>query len=174
MLLMHTPQGFIDLDADPVTWGAPNWVAIAVSLGRLVRWCGQGSRPYTVAEHSIRVASILPARLKLAGLLHDAAEAFIGDIPAPLRRAGKCGGFENYDGKISAWLFSQAGILSDLSSADLWAADQIMAATEYRDLLGGDPSVMGAEPLAYGLGIEWRGTDWGAAWLQQLSAEIVI
>lgn len=163
MMLMHTPQGLIDLEAPAHTWGAPNWGAIAISLARINRWNGNTSRPYSVAEHSIRVARILPAGLKLAGLIHDAAESFIGDLPYPIRQAGGAGAFERFDKKISLWLFDSAGIRQQIDHPDLLAADRIMAATEYRDLCGGDPEAIGmVAPLAgvIGEGLEWLAARW--------------
>lgn len=60
---------------------------IAHALSQISRFNGHLVRPYTVAEHSINVASILPPEHRLWGLLHDAAEAYIGDITRPLKAA---------------------------------------------------------------------------------------
>lgn len=58
---------------------------IAFSLANQCRF--NGHVPFfSVAEHSVAVAARLPARLQLAGLLHDAAEAFVSDIPSPVKR----------------------------------------------------------------------------------------
>ena len=68
---------------------------IAVQLARLPRWNGATiGRPddiYPVAMHSVLVAQLLPhdapPALRLVALLHDAAEAFTGDMPSPLKWA---------------------------------------------------------------------------------------
>lgn len=63
--------------------------AIAHALGMLVRYNGHVSRFYSVAEHSLLVAGLM-AELKLGdpfeGLMHDAAEAYLRDIPAPWKQ----------------------------------------------------------------------------------------
>jgi hypothetical protein len=64
---------------------------IAAALAKLCRFGGHCSRFYSVAEHSIHAASIVKddgaERLAiLATLLHDAAEAYIGDVVRPLKR----------------------------------------------------------------------------------------
>lgn len=64
---------------------------IAWGLANTSRFSGHTAVPYTVAEHSIRVADLLRAwgyspRAQLAGLLHDATEAYLGDIATPLKR----------------------------------------------------------------------------------------
>lgn len=63
---------------------------IALALSRINRFTGHTRRRYSVAEHSIYVAQLLkhwgePAYVQLQGLLHDAQEAYLGDISGPLK-----------------------------------------------------------------------------------------
>jgi len=66
---------------------------IAFGLSRINRFCGQtniGSQGYSVALHSHWVANYIYIKtgnptLALYGLLHDAHEAYTGDIPTPLK-----------------------------------------------------------------------------------------
>lgn len=60
---------------------------IAAALSKLCRFSGHTKRFYSVAEHSIHVSNLLPAELKLAGLLHDAHEALtgFGDVVNPMK-----------------------------------------------------------------------------------------
>lgn len=59
---------------------------IAWALARIRRWGAQQASTWTVGQHSIVVARLCPDELKLSGLMHDAAEAYIGDIVQPLKR----------------------------------------------------------------------------------------
>jgi hypothetical protein len=61
--------------------------AVALGLSRQRRWLGQTRRPLSVLEHSCAVALASPRRLMLPGLLHDAHEAFAGDITRGMRGA---------------------------------------------------------------------------------------
>lgn len=58
---------------------------IAHGLAHITRFGGQAQNHITVAEHSLTVAALVPAPYKFAALLHDAAEAYLGDIPKPLK-----------------------------------------------------------------------------------------
>lgn len=58
---------------------------IATGLSNIARFNGQTNQWYSVAEHSIHVAELLPNHLKLQGLLHDATEAYLCDVPSPLK-----------------------------------------------------------------------------------------
>lgn len=57
---------------------------IAMALANKCRFSGH-TQYFSVAEHSVCVAYRLPPHLRLAGLLHDAAEAYLGDIPSPIK-----------------------------------------------------------------------------------------
>jgi hypothetical protein len=70
---------------------------IAHALSNLCRFTGHGKRFYSIAEHSIHVASLLPAELKLEGLLHDASEAYINDLSTPLKHSGHLDGYRDIE-----------------------------------------------------------------------------
>lgn len=76
-----TSQGAIDLanlQAKDLT--AQN---IGSTLAKINRFNGRTSVPWSVASHSLVVEHLCSAELKPWALLHDAHEAFIGDITNP-------------------------------------------------------------------------------------------
>jgi 5'-nucleotidase len=80
------------LDTQPEQINAED---IAVQLGRIPRWngatIGRPNEIYPVAMHSILVSMLLPhnapPELRLVALLHDAHEAYTGDMPSPVKWA---------------------------------------------------------------------------------------
>jgi len=83
-MFVHTISGFVVnlLNPDPDTISIQD---IAHNLARINRFNGATKVPYSVADHSVWVSKVVPEEHALAGLLHDASEAYLGDIVAPLK-----------------------------------------------------------------------------------------
>ena len=60
---------------------------IAHHLSMLCRWGGAVREFYSVAQHSVRVSRLCDPSDALWGLLHDAAEAYVGDMIRPMKDA---------------------------------------------------------------------------------------
>ena len=80
---------FIDpLDPDPAAFRLTD---IGHALSLVCRFQGHTTRHYSVAEHSLLVADVLEEwgcdkRTILAGIMHDASEAYIADLASPIKR----------------------------------------------------------------------------------------
>lgn len=58
---------------------------IAHALGNLCRWGGHSKQFYSVAQHSFYASYLVKRPFAMAALLHDATEAYLVDIPRPLK-----------------------------------------------------------------------------------------
>lgn len=92
---------------------------IAHALSRLPRFLGHTRDFYSVAQHSLFVVDVLcdagaDEGLQAAGLLHDAQEAYFGDVPTPLKWA--CPEIASFERRAAAAL--RARLLPRASAAD--------------------------------------------------------
>jgi len=84
----------------------PNIVDVSVGLGRICRFGGQGLRWWPVLLHSMVVGDLLPKEAEVYGLLHDAAEAIMGDVP----RGFKTPDYKALEVQVLGRIFSGLGL----------------------------------------------------------------
>jgi len=58
---------------------------IAHSLSAICRYGGHTQKFYSVAEHCVLMSYVVPEEDRLWALLHDATEAYVGDMVRPLK-----------------------------------------------------------------------------------------
>ena len=58
---------------------------MAHSLATMPRFAGQLTRRYSVAQHCIECCKLASKENKLAALMHDTPEAYLLDIPTPIK-----------------------------------------------------------------------------------------
>lgn len=58
---------------------------IAHALSNQCRFGGHTTKFYSVAEHSIHCADMVGPEYALAALMHDAGEAYLVDVPSPIK-----------------------------------------------------------------------------------------
>ena len=58
---------------------------IAHHLSMICHWNGACKKFFSVAQHSLIVSKICPQHLQKWALMHDAAEAYVGDVSRPLK-----------------------------------------------------------------------------------------
>lgn len=121
---------------------------IAYSLARLARFNGHAKGLYSVAQHSVHVAEHCARPWQLAALLHDAPEAYIGDLTSPMKEASPelAQAFDRIEQRIASVIAGRFGLqLDDFTHPSIKEADLRMLATEKRDVMS--RSVRAWKPL---------------------------
>lgn len=93
-------------DTDPDTIKIED---IAHALSRLPRFGGHLNRPYSVAQHCVLCAEMAKTKKdKRAALLHDASEAYLLDMPTPIK--ARMGEYKEYEHKLMTVIFDKYGL----------------------------------------------------------------
>ena len=127
------------------TSGLPFWVMdprpedirildIAHHLSRITRFGGALRADvwdYTVAQHSCLVSDNCPDGFKLEGLLHDAGEAYHGDLIKPIKM--QVPDWKSMEHRVEAAIRAKFG-LPPVISPEVKKEDWRAVATEHRDV----------------------------------------
>lgn len=151
--------------ADAISANRVDLDDIATSLAKQCRFNGHVPGFYSVAEHSVIVSYLVPPELALLGLLHDAAEAYLGDIISPVKQ--HCPWVNKMEGATLQHIFNHLA-LDDLIYATgednrrVKEADLTALAIEFRhfhrwlpDFLEGYPSLP-ANQEQTPTGLDWQ------------------
>lgn len=119
---------------------------IAHHLANLCRYTGSCPEFYSVAQHSVLVSEVLAggtgrvgAILELAGLLHDASEAYLNDLASPVKHDPLLNGYRGIEASAERMIFEVFGldpallpltkaaddIVFKRETASWWAADTL-------------------------------------------------
>lgn len=119
---------------------------IAHALSQQCRFSGHCREFYSVADHSYRVSLLVSQERALWGLLHDAAEAYLVDLPRPIKHWCEMGRlYREMEATVMVAICIRFG-LSNYEPLEVEKADNVMLATEIRDLVHMPPKPW--DPLA--------------------------
>ena len=148
---------------DPLAMKPGDVVAsdIAAALAKICRWGGMCNPFYSVAEHSVRVATRAAQMvdsfrtpddvflLRQYALLHDAAEAYLGDLRLPLKRLPEFQFYRDAEHRLLAVIHERAGLDPVVPE---WVSDAIKMA----DAEEADQEWQSLMLERNGLALEWR------------------
>lgn len=102
---------------------------IAHALANVCRFTGHTNYFYSVAEHSVYVSQRCDPADALAGLLHDATEAYMADIAAPIKQDPIFDGYRAAERRLERVILERFG-LAPVLPGSVKEADARMLATE--------------------------------------------
>lgn len=112
---------------------------IAHALSHICRFNGHIQQFYSVAEHCVLLSKMVPEEYALAALMHDAAEAYTGDLTRPMRQLVDIGPIEE---RFNEVIREKYRINIRFDCDEIVRADKRMLVTERPDL-----AVIGVEPF---------------------------
>ncbi len=127
---------------------------IARALANVCRFGGHCRPFYSVAQHSVIVSELVEARGGdvedvFAALMHDATEAYLGDMPHPIKHRSPLGAaFREAEAALEAVLRERFSIKADVP--EIKRVDRALLATERRSVSGESwdwPELEGVEAL---------------------------
>ena len=106
---------------------------IARALSHICRFLGHTEEFYSVAQHSVLVSQFVPPADALWGLLHDAAEAYLCDLPRPVKREPEMEMYRAAEDRLLACVALKFGLTPEMPES-VKQADRVLLATEFRDV----------------------------------------
>jgi len=129
----YTGIQFSPLNPDPKT---VNIYDIAHALSLICRWGGHLKQFYSVAQHCLLVSELCEPQNQLIGLLHDAAEAYIGDMIRPLKYLKHMhNAYKVVESRVENAIATSFGLKSISKTHDAEIADVVVLAWENKSLV---------------------------------------
>jgi hypothetical protein len=164
----YTGRAFYPLEPNP---GDVDLLDIAHGLSMLCRYNGHVSRFYSVAEHCVLMSFAVAPEHALWALLHDATEAYLGDMIRPLKR--QMPAYRAVEQEVMTAICDRFGL--DYECPDeIKAADTRILRDERAALLGPSPQPWLAVEDVEPLGVEVRGWSPARAEMEYLARFAVL
>ena len=109
---------------------------IAHGLAMQCRWTGQCKFHYSIAQHSYYCSFIGPDNEAFDRLMHDAAEAYIGDLNRPLKHYTEAGIAYRRQEEIVQHAIAERFGFSIIEPSSVKRADNLMLYTEKKQIMG--------------------------------------
>lgn len=137
-MTMHSGRLVHFLDPRPEEIWADD---IAHALSLVCRFGGHVDQFYSVAQHCIEVATLLkqrghPVEMQLCGLLHDATEAYLGDVISPVKQVVPK--FKEIENNLEKVIYARYGLPFEEMPSEVKQADRDMLKAEARSLFAVD------------------------------------
>lgn len=120
-------------------------IDIAHALSLINRYTGHTVVPYSVAQHSVHVSNLVADEHALWGLLHDASEAYLGDVSRPLK--SMLPDYKRLEEMVQRAIADRFALGWPIP-AEVKAADNVALMAEKRDLMPLDRSDWGIDDMA--------------------------
>lgn len=112
---------------------------IAHHLSIINRYTGASPEPFSVAQHSVMAASMATKYLRLAVLLHDAAETYFNDLASPVKHDPRMHWYVELEHEAARMIFQVFGLNPDLLPETKYI-DNLMFQREAKSFWGLDPT----------------------------------
>ncbi|MFT4099281.1 MAG: phosphohydrolase [Rhodoblastus sp.] len=120
---------------------------IAHALAHQCRYAGHCLRFYSVAEHSILLAQVVSPAAAFAALMHDAAEAYLVDLPRPIKRSMP--DYVAAEERVLAAILRAVGL--DFIPNEVHAADRRILSDEAAQNMAPAPAPWSTAAAAFGV-----------------------
>lgn len=113
-----------------------NPLDIAHALSNVNRFTGHARRPISVGQHSVYVSRLVTGTgFELQGLLHDASEAYLGDVSKWLKQTDEMAKYREVEERVQRVIFKRFGCDPEQAEC-VTAADKLMVRYEGKQAFG--------------------------------------
>jgi len=124
---------------------------IAHALSNQCRYGGHTKRFYSVAEHCCILAAYAPEALRFTALMHDAAEAYLVDVPRPIKKSLVI--YYDLEREIEIAIANRFGLMWPWHP-DVMVLDTRILTDERQQLMATPPIAWGTDAKPLGVTIE--------------------